>query len=74
MRLFYSVAVTYLSCLGVLEVRCSDPLLQGVVIAVEAGLDVNTLTANFTSRWDLTSAFFFCGTIITTIGKNLGVC
>uniref|UniRef100_A0A3Q3QP34 Potassium channel domain-containing protein n=1 Tax=Monopterus albus TaxID=43700 RepID=A0A3Q3QP34_MONAL len=39
-----------------------------VVSAVEAGLDVSNLPANFTSRWDLASAFFFCGTIITTIG------
>uniref|UniRef100_A0A3Q1ILD1 Potassium channel domain-containing protein n=1 Tax=Anabas testudineus TaxID=64144 RepID=A0A3Q1ILD1_ANATE len=26
------------------------------------------LPANFSSRWDVASAFFFCGTIITTIG------
>ncbi|XP_070769331.1 potassium channel subfamily K member 10 [Enoplosus armatus] len=43
-------------------------LVKGVVSAVEAGLDVSSLPANFTSRWDLASAFFFCGTIITTIG------
>nr|XP_046262735.1 uncharacterized protein kcnk4a isoform X2 [Scatophagus argus] len=43
-------------------------LVKGVVSAVEAGLDVGSLSANFTSRWDLASAFFFCGTIITTIG------
>ncbi|XP_029298041.1 potassium channel subfamily K member 4 [Cottoperca gobio] len=43
-------------------------LVKGVVSAVEAGLDVNNLPVNFTSRWDLASAFFFCGTIITTIG------
>lgn len=42
--------------------------LQGVVSAVEAGLDVSSLPANLTSRWDMPSAFFFCGTIITTIG------
>lgn len=49
----------------------SDPLssLQGVVSAMDAGLDVSNLPANFTSRWDLVSAFFFCGTIITTIGR-----
>uniref|UniRef100_A0A3Q3N8V6 Potassium channel, subfamily K, member 4a n=1 Tax=Mastacembelus armatus TaxID=205130 RepID=A0A3Q3N8V6_9TELE len=40
----------------------------GVVSAVETGLDVGSLSVNFTSRWDLASAFFFCGTIITTIG------
>uniref|UniRef100_A0A3Q1JYP6 Potassium channel domain-containing protein n=1 Tax=Anabas testudineus TaxID=64144 RepID=A0A3Q1JYP6_ANATE len=40
----------------------------GVVSAVDAGLDVSGLPANFSSRWDVASAFFFCGTIITTIG------
>ncbi|XP_034545112.1 uncharacterized protein kcnk4a isoform X2 [Notolabrus celidotus] len=29
---------------------------------------MNNLPANFTNRWDMASAFFFCGTIITTIG------
>ncbi|XP_055368237.1 potassium channel subfamily K member 4 isoform X2 [Betta splendens] len=43
-------------------------LVKGVVSAVDAGLDVSSLPANFTSRWDVASAFFFCGTIITTIG------
>ncbi|XP_056294939.1 potassium channel subfamily K member 4 [Pseudoliparis swirei] len=43
-------------------------LVKGVVSAVESGLDVNNLSANFSTRWDLASAFFFCGTIITTIG------
>ncbi|XP_074530128.1 uncharacterized protein kcnk4a [Halichoeres trimaculatus] len=43
-------------------------LVKGVAYAVEAGLDMNSLPANFTSRWDMASAFFFCGTIITTIG------
>ncbi|XP_066505887.1 potassium channel subfamily K member 4 [Hoplias malabaricus] len=40
---------------------------QKVVDAIEAGVDAVS-TANFTSRWDPSSAFFFCGTIITTIG------
>uniref|UniRef100_UPI0037E6F945 uncharacterized protein kcnk4a n=1 Tax=Semicossyphus pulcher TaxID=241346 RepID=UPI0037E6F945 len=43
-------------------------LVKGVAYAVEAGLDLSSLPANFTSRWDMASAFFFCGTIITTIG------
>uniref|UniRef100_A0A8C7G4Y7 Potassium channel subfamily K member 4 n=1 Tax=Oncorhynchus kisutch TaxID=8019 RepID=A0A8C7G4Y7_ONCKI len=43
-------------------------LIMSVVKAVEAGLDVKHSSTNFTSRWDLASAFFFCGTIITTIG------
>lgn len=37
--------------------------------AVEAGLDVSSLPENFTSHWDMSSAAFFCGTIITTIGR-----
>ncbi|XP_056133822.1 potassium channel subfamily K member 4 [Lampris incognitus] len=45
-----------------------NDLIQGVVSAVEAGLDVASNSTNFTSHWDLASAFFFCGTIITTIG------
>ncbi|XP_045887076.1 potassium channel subfamily K member 4-like isoform X1 [Micropterus dolomieu] len=53
------------SCVTELEFH---KLVKGVMSAVEAGLDVSSLPANFTSRWDLASAFFFCGTIITTIG------
>ncbi|XP_068182428.1 potassium channel subfamily K member 4 isoform X3 [Antennarius striatus] len=44
------------------------PLETVVVSAVEAGLDVSNPPANVSSRWTLASAFFFCGTIITTIG------
>ncbi|TNN45472.1 Potassium channel subfamily K member 2 [Liparis tanakae] len=47
-------------------------LVKGVVSAVESGLDVKNLSANFSTRWDLASAFFFCGTIITTIGTAAG--
>uniref|UniRef100_A0A3B3V6C3 Potassium two pore domain channel subfamily K member 4 n=1 Tax=Poecilia latipinna TaxID=48699 RepID=A0A3B3V6C3_9TELE len=43
-------------------------LVKELVSAVEAGLDISSLSANLTSRWDMGSAFFFCGTIITTIG------
>ncbi|CAK6964599.1 potassium channel subfamily K member 10 [Scomber scombrus] len=43
-------------------------LVKSVMSAVESGLDVSSLSTNFTSRWDMASAFFFCGTIITTIG------
>ncbi|XP_029964314.1 potassium channel subfamily K member 4 [Salarias fasciatus] len=43
-------------------------LVKGVFSAVEAGLDVSSLSANLTTRWDMASAIFFCGTIITTIG------
>ncbi|XP_053486908.1 potassium channel subfamily K member 4 isoform X2 [Ictalurus furcatus] len=40
---------------------------QQVIAAIEAGVDARIMS-NFTSRWDLANAFFFCGTIITTIG------
>ncbi|XP_010896679.1 potassium channel subfamily K member 4 [Esox lucius] len=43
-------------------------LIKSVAKAVETGLDVSSNATNFTSRWDLASGFFFCGTIITTIG------
>uniref|UniRef100_A0A3B4ZM62 Uncharacterized LOC103374332 n=1 Tax=Stegastes partitus TaxID=144197 RepID=A0A3B4ZM62_9TELE len=46
----------------------SVPHLQGLVSAVKAGLDVSNLPSNLTTRWDMASAIFFCGTIITTIG------
>ncbi|XP_018936792.1 potassium channel subfamily K member 4-like [Cyprinus carpio] len=40
---------------------------EKVVDAIEAGVDARS-TSNYTSRWDPSNAFFFCGTIITTIG------
>uniref|UniRef100_A0A3B4G7Z5 Potassium channel subfamily K member 4-like n=1 Tax=Pundamilia nyererei TaxID=303518 RepID=A0A3B4G7Z5_9CICH len=43
-------------------------LVQGLMSAVEAGLNVSRVPANLTTRWDIASACFFCGTIITTIG------
>ncbi|XP_077465296.1 potassium channel subfamily K member 4 [Stigmatopora argus] len=43
-------------------------LLKDVASSVEAGLELDSLSNNFTSRWDVASAFFFCGAIITTIG------
>ncbi|XP_022071107.1 potassium channel subfamily K member 4 [Acanthochromis polyacanthus] len=45
-----------------------DKLVKDLVSAVKAGLDVSNLPSNLTTRWDMASAFFFCGTIITTIG------
>ncbi|KAM4585769.1 uncharacterized protein kcnk4a isoform 1-T1 [Fundulus diaphanus] len=45
-----------------------NELVKKLGSAIEAGLDISSLPANLTSRWDMGSAFFFCGTIITTIG------
>ncbi|GAA6218370.1 potassium channel subfamily K member 4-like [Lates japonicus] len=44
-----------------------EMLIQEVVDAVGAGVDPSSNTT-FVSQWDLASAFFFSGTIITTIG------
>ncbi|CAL8328100.1 unnamed protein product [Gadus morhua 'NCC'] len=45
-----------------------NQLMMGMVSAVDAGLDLSSSLSNYTSNWDLINAFFFCGTIITTIG------
>ncbi|XP_019941131.2 potassium channel subfamily K member 4 [Paralichthys olivaceus] len=42
-------------------------LIEEVVEAIGAGVDASSNTS-FVSQWDLASAFFFSGTIITTIG------
>ena len=43
-----------------------------MVSAVDAGLDLSSSLSNYTSNWDIVNAFFFCGTIITTIGRCHG--
>ncbi|XP_066575161.1 potassium channel subfamily K member 4 [Amia ocellicauda] len=45
-----------------------DLLIQEVADAVGSGVDPVSNASSFSSRWDLSSAFFFSGTIITTIG------
>ncbi|XP_039625293.1 potassium channel subfamily K member 4-like isoform X1 [Polypterus senegalus] len=45
-----------------------DELIADVVLAVGSGVDPVSVSSNFSTRWDLASAFFFSGTIITTIG------
>lgn len=42
---------------------------QAVVAAISAGVDPSS-NITFVSQWDLASAFFFSGTIITTIGGS----
>ncbi|KAL1252889.1 hypothetical protein QQF64_017582 [Cirrhinus molitorella] len=51
---------------------CVDPahlskLIDKVAEAISVGVDPNSNTT-FSTSWDLASAFFFCGTIVTTIG------
>uniref|UniRef100_A0A671S6N6 Potassium channel subfamily K member 4-like n=1 Tax=Sinocyclocheilus anshuiensis TaxID=1608454 RepID=A0A671S6N6_9TELE len=51
---------------------CVDPehlskLIDVVAEAISVGVDPNSNTT-FSTSWDLASAFFFCGTIVTTIG------
>uniref|UniRef100_A0A8C3B2S4 Potassium channel subfamily K member 4 n=1 Tax=Cyclopterus lumpus TaxID=8103 RepID=A0A8C3B2S4_CYCLU len=51
-----------------LNFTCMGPDdLQTLIEAVGAGVDPNS-NFTFVSQWDLASAFFFSGTIITTIG------
>ncbi|XP_042287359.1 potassium channel subfamily K member 4 [Thunnus maccoyii] len=55
-----------------LNFSCIDPdnlhaFIEEVVEAIGAGVDPNS-NSSFVSQWDLASAFFFSGTIITTIG------
>lgn len=44
--------------------------LQQVVSAVRAGVNPSGNRSNQTSLWDISSSFFFAGTVITTIGKR----
>lgn len=46
---------------------------QQVVSAVRAGVNPSGNLSNQTSLWDLSSSFFFSGTVITTIGKDTAV-
>ncbi|XP_060711582.1 potassium channel subfamily K member 2-like isoform X2 [Hemiscyllium ocellatum] len=45
-----------------------DRLLEHTVRVVELGVDPLTNSSNTSSSWDLSSSFFFAGTVITTIG------
>lgn len=55
-------------CLMITE-RVPTVCFQEVVEAIGAGVDPSS-NITFISQWDLASAFFFSGTIITTIGES----
>lgn len=43
---------------------------QQVVVAIRAGVNPSGHPSNESSIWDLSSSFFFAGTVITTIGNG----
>ncbi|KAG7461086.1 hypothetical protein MATL_G00206280 [Megalops atlanticus] len=45
-----------------------EDLVKQVVSAIRAGVNPHGNSSNQTSLWDLSSSFFFAGTVITTIG------
>uniref|UniRef100_UPI0037E7DA29 potassium channel subfamily K member 2b isoform X2 n=1 Tax=Semicossyphus pulcher TaxID=241346 RepID=UPI0037E7DA29 len=45
-----------------------EDLVRQVVSAVRAGVNPSGNVSNQTSLWDISSSFFFAGTVITTIG------
>ncbi|XP_074472106.1 potassium channel subfamily K member 2-like [Sebastes fasciatus] len=45
-----------------------EDLVKQVVSAVRAGVNPSGNASNGTSLWDISSSFFFAGTVITTIG------
>ncbi|KAI5620638.1 potassium channel subfamily K member 2-like [Silurus asotus] len=59
--------LTFLNNHSCVHERNLSDFTQVVIDAINAGVDARGIS-NFTSRWDVANAFFFCGTIITTIG------
>ncbi|KAI5094571.1 potassium channel subfamily K member 2 [Silurus meridionalis] len=45
-----------------------EELVKQVTLAIRAGVNPSGNSSNVTSLWDLSSSFFFAGTVITTIG------
>ncbi|XP_021323122.1 potassium channel subfamily K member 2 isoform X1 [Danio rerio] len=45
-----------------------EDLVKQVVLAIRAGVNPSGHPSNESSMWDLSSSFFFAGTVITTIG------
>lgn len=43
---------------------------QQVMSAIRSGVNPEGTLINHSSLWDLSSAFFFAGTVITTIGET----
>ncbi|KPP64361.1 potassium channel subfamily K member 2-like, partial [Scleropages formosus] len=60
-------------CVTLIDGQCVTECLsavtpQQVVSAIRAGVNPSGTPSNQTSLWDLSSSFFFAGTVITTIG------
>lgn len=64
----YSYLEAFLENYSCIDPEVLQSLIQEVADAVGAGIDPNSNSSTFSSQWDLASAFFFSGTIITTIG------
>uniref|UniRef100_A0A672KJH7 Potassium two pore domain channel subfamily K member 2 n=1 Tax=Sinocyclocheilus grahami TaxID=75366 RepID=A0A672KJH7_SINGR len=59
------------TCVNVSEL---EDLVKQVVFAIRAGVNPSGHPSNESSIWDLSSSFFFAGTVITTIGELLRKC
>ncbi|KAL4630462.1 potassium channel subfamily K member 2 [Arapaima gigas] len=57
--------LTHHTCVNSSEL---EALVRQVVSAIRAGVNPSGTPSNQTSLWDLSSSFFFAGTVITTIG------
>ncbi|KAM6954617.1 potassium channel subfamily K member 2b [Aplochiton taeniatus] len=57
--------LTVHSCVNTSEL---EDLIKQVVSAIRAGVNPSGKFSNQTTLWDLSSSFFFAGTVITTIG------
>uniref|UniRef100_W5LX28 Potassium channel, subfamily K, member 2a n=1 Tax=Lepisosteus oculatus TaxID=7918 RepID=W5LX28_LEPOC len=60
------ITICKMQCLFVMKL--DNLIQQQVVSAIREGVNPSGVPPNQTSLWDLSSSFFFAGTVITTIG------